>query len=74
MPNVVSSAEYLDTAGQGTFAILSKGTEDYSVFTSYGDIFNIPTFTDAKIHLDYIDDYVCFDIVVLPRNISIVDC
>ena len=34
MPNVVSSAELLDTSGQGIFVILSKETHDYYVYSS----------------------------------------
>jgi len=54
--------------------VLTQGHDDFSVYTSNGSVFNIPLFKDNKRRLDYIDNYVCFDIDVLPDNVSVVDC
>ena len=64
----------MDTAGYGVFVILSQGSTDFSVYNSQGSIYDIPLFNNTGRSLDYIKNYVCFDIEVLAGNVSIVDC
>jgi hypothetical protein len=54
--------------------ILEKGSTDFSIYSSVGSIFSIPLFNETKRRIDYLEDYICFDIVALAGNVSIVDC